>query len=191
MKDLVVKDYMVSMEEYATVYEDETLYKAVLALEQAQEEYLQKREGTVYPHRALLVLNRFHKVVGKLSQLDVLKALEPKYQELISRDDLAKTAASGFSLDFLQNMLDHYHLFDQPLRDLCRKAAGIKVKDCMYAPSEDEVVTEQDNLDVAIHQLIVGKHQSLLVMNNSDITGILRLTDVFCEVCSEMKKCGL
>jgi len=72
---------MVPLAEYATVSEDATLYEAVLALEKAQESFEDKH--TRYSHRAILVLDKEGDVVGKLSQLDVLKALEPKYQDLI------------------------------------------------------------------------------------------------------------
>jgi signal-transduction protein with cAMP-binding, CBS, and nucleotidyltransferase domain len=37
-------------------------------------------------------------------------------------------------------------------------------------------------LDEAIHHLIMGHHQSLLVKRDDQIVGILRLTDVFSAV---------
>ncbi len=37
MKDKTVKELMVSLSDYATVYEDETLFEALLALENAHE----------------------------------------------------------------------------------------------------------------------------------------------------------
>jgi hypothetical protein len=40
--------------------------------------------------------------VGKLSQWDVLKALEPKYRNI---EDLEKVSRTGFSPDFLKSML--------------------------------------------------------------------------------------
>ena len=81
MKSYTVKDLMVPLSEYATVAEDATLYEAVLALEEAQENFEDKH--TRYRHRAILMLDKNGTVVGKLSQLDVLKALEPKYQEKV------------------------------------------------------------------------------------------------------------
>jgi len=66
MKTIIVKDLMVPLEEYATVSEDATLLEAVMALEAAQEKI--DREKYKYLHRAILVLNRSGKVVGKISQ---------------------------------------------------------------------------------------------------------------------------
>jgi predicted transcriptional regulator len=59
----------------------------------------------------------------------------------------------------------------------------------MYSPSEGEYVEEEASLAEAIHQLVVGHHQSLLVTRGGEITGILRLTDVFSEICETMEAC--
>jgi CBS domain containing-hemolysin-like protein len=69
------------------------------------------------------------------------------------------------------------------------------VKDLMvplseYATvSEGEYVSEDATLDVAIHQIIMGHHQSLLVTGDGKIVGILRLTDVFAALFHKMKEC--
>ncbi len=192
MKTISVKEMMVPLEEYATVDENASLGEAVVRLEEAQKEYFEKYEPGIYPHRALLVLNKAGKVVGKLSQLDILKALEPKYQMLISSDTLARTATSGFSPNFLKMMMEQYNLFDKPLQDLCRKASGIRIKDCMYSPGQGEYVEENDTLEVAAHQLVVGHHQSLLVSRGPEnIVGVLRLVDVFKEISQQIKKCEI
>ena len=56
MKDMIVKDLMVPLEEYATVSEDATLYEAVMALEKAQEELDLTKDK--YKHRAVLVYDK-------------------------------------------------------------------------------------------------------------------------------------
>ncbi len=66
--------------------EDANLYEAVLSLEEAQEKFEDKH--TRYRHRGILILDKDGNVVGKLSQLDVLRALEPKYQEMIQGEGL-------------------------------------------------------------------------------------------------------
>jgi CBS domain containing-hemolysin-like protein len=67
----------------------------------------------------------------------------------------------------------------------------IKVKEIMYTPTEGEYVDDEATLDQAIHQLVIGRHQSLLVTKGEDIVGILRLTDVFAEICNVIKTCQL
>jgi CBS domain-containing protein len=182
MQKYVVKDLMVPLSEYATVSEKATLFDAVSTLEKAQEDF----DHTRYRHRAVLVLDDHGKVIGKLSQLDVLKALEPKYDEMLDRRRLR---SFGFTKDFMKSMLKEYQLFDSPLEDICRKAGEQNVKKFMYSLSEGEYIAADATLDEAIHQFVLGHHQSLLVTRGEDILGILRLTDVFAAVYHTMKEC--
>jgi CBS domain-containing protein len=184
VKTFTVKDLMVPLSEYATVSEDATLYEAVLALEKAQESFEDKH--TRYSHRAILILDKDGNVVGKLSQLDVLKALEPKYQDLLEGRGLQRF---GLSRQFMQSMLQQYRLFAEPLEEICRKAGEKNVRQFMYTPGEGEYVTEHATMGEAVHQLIMGHHQSLLVTRDKKIIGILRLTDVFAAVFHKMKEC--
>jgi CBS domain-containing protein len=184
VKTIAVKDLMVPLAEYATISEQATLYEAVLALEKAQEAFDPKR----HRHRAVLVFDKKNKIVGKLGQLDILKSLEPKYAEM---GDLGPLSRTGFSPQFLRSMVEKFALWDESLTDICRKAAKLKVKDIMYTPTEGEYVEENASLGEAIHQLVMGHHQSLLVTSGQQIVGILRLVDVFKDVCEAMKSCGL
>jgi len=184
MRSYTVNELMVPLSEYATVPEDATLYEAVLALEKAQENFEDKH--TRYRHRAILILDKNGDVVGKVSQLDLLKALEPKYQGMIEGRGPQRF---GFTKQFMKSMLQEYHLFADSLEDICRKAGEKNVKEFMYTPSEGEYVTETASLGEAIHQLIMGHHQSLLVTRDEKIVGVLRLTDVFAAVFHKMKEC--
>ncbi|MEX1346662.1 MAG: CBS domain-containing protein, partial [Desulfobacterales bacterium] len=83
---------------------------------------------------------------------------------------------------FLNSMIEYHRLFDGSLEDLRKKAASIHVRDFMDRLSADECVNEDATLDEAIHLLIMGHHQSLLVKRDDKIVGILRLTDVFSAV---------
>jgi CBS domain-containing protein len=185
MKNFTVMDLMVPLSEYATVSEDASLCDAILALEQAQEEFDQTR----YRHRAILVFGKNNKIIGKISQLDALKALEPKYAELMTD---SSTRHLGFSNKYIQGMLDQFSLWAGPMQDICKKAADRRVVDFMHTPTEGEYVRQGATLDMAIHQLIVGHHQSLLVTDNAgDIIGVIRLTDVFAAVFQQVKACKL
>ena len=176
MKKIAIKNLMVPLDEYATVAEEATLADAVLALERAQEAF----DCTKYRHRAILVLDKKKHVIGKISQIDALRALEPKYKEIQGQD--TKSSFRHFSRMFLKSMLEHHRLFDGSLDDLRKRVAGISVKDFMQGLSTDDCLNEDATLDEAIHILIMGHHQSLLVTRNGDIVGILRLTDVFAAV---------
>lgn len=186
MKTIKVKDLMVPREEYASVSQDATLYEAVLALEEAQEALDRTRYH--YLHRAVLVHDENDRIIGKVSQLDALRALEPKYAEL---EGSQKLSSAGFSPDFLRSLISRHSLWDAPLNSICTKAAQRKVKTFMHKPEPGEFIGEDATLDEAINLLVVGKRQSLLVRGEERIVGILRLTDVFKHIFQLMKACAI
>lgn len=178
-----VKDLMVPLHEYATVSEEATLFEAVMALEAAQSEFDHNR----YRHRAVLILDKKGKVVGKLSQLDILRAIEPKYDDMGDQIPLTRF---GYSRKFMSSLMEKFSLWDTPIQDICKKSMRLKVTSFMYVPSEGEFVEEDTTLTEALHHLVMGHHQSLLVTKGSDIVGILRLTDVFKEITQIVKECS-
>lgn len=186
MESIKVKDLMVPLDEYGTVSQDARLYEAVLALEKAQEEL--DRERYMYLHRAVLVYDDNRKIVGKVSQMDVLRALDPKYKEMGSPESISR---AGFSPDFLASMLEQYSILADPFVKICSKTATLIVKEFMYTPTEGEYVNEDAAINIAIHQLVMGHHQSLLVTNGDEIVGVLRLCDVFKHVFQTIKTCEL
>jgi len=184
MKSIVVKEMMIPLEEYATVSAEADLFEAVRALEEAREKFCQNN----YRHRAVLVYGADRRIVGKLSQLDVIRGLEPKYKGL---DELKELTRFGVHPEQVHQMIKDYGLWQNPLDDLCKSAASFKVKDIMVTPTQKERIAETASLQEAVHQLIMGCHQSLLVTRDSEIVGILRLTDVFSKICDLMKACRL
>jgi len=180
LKTKIVKEVMVPLSEYAVVSDESTLYDAILALEKAQAEF----NRFEYKHRAVLVFNRDKKIVGKVSQFDILRSLEPKYEKIYDSDSRAR---SGLSKNFIRSMINQYKLWDKPLNDICRKSAKLNVKSFMYKPADGELIEEDASLEKAVHQLVMGDRQSLLVTRDNDIIGILKLTDVFNEICQMIK----
>jgi len=183
---------MVPLSEYATVPEGSTLFDAVLALEQAQEEF----DPTKYRHRAVLILDKDKQVIGKLGQLDVLRALEPRTEDLgdiqaLGRCDIQALGRFGFSTKFIRNVRKQARLQASPLKDICSKATRLRVEDFMQAPSEGEIIDEGASLEIAVLQLVMGNHLLLLVTRDRKIVGILRLADVFEAVSSAMKQCEI
>lgn len=173
---------MVPISAYATVHKDASLYEAVLALEKAVAEFDPAR----HRHRAILIYDDNDLIVGKMSMIDVLRALEPGYDEVLKGQSLTR---HGLSPMYDRSVIDQYLLWNKPLTDLCKKAGRLKVENFMQKPTEGEYVEDEATLDEAIHRLIVGKHQSLLVTHNGDIVGILRLTDVFMDIVPDIKAC--
>ncbi len=184
MKIYSIKELMVPLSEYATVSEGTTLFDAVTALEKAQEEF----DHTKYRHRAILILNKKNRVIGKLTQSDVLRALEP---EDASIERIKELSQFGFTAKFVRDLQKEKRLSGAPLKELYKKAGRVKVEDFMQSLTEGEYVEQETSLDIAIHQLVLGNHSSLLVTHKKEIVGILRLTDVFAAVFHAMKQAGI
>ena len=102
MEQFSVKELMVPLSSYATVSEYANLREAVKALRKAREKFDPKRDR----HRAILITNNDNKIVGKLSMLDVIRALEPKYLKF---DNPQSVSRFGFSQDYLKYTLKEHH----------------------------------------------------------------------------------
>ena len=184
MEEKKVKDLMVPIAEYATVNEDATLKEALAALDKAQKHH----DDDQYAHRAIIVIDREQQVVGKISQIDVLKALEPKYMDLCEPGSESGMTRFGFTKNFFTDMCTQYNLWSTPMPQLVRQAANRPVKTFMYKPKEGEYITENGAIEEAIHLLVVGRHQSLLVLKDKKIVGVLRLVDMFREITDAMDR---
>jgi len=181
MKTQRVNEVMIPLSEYATVKENDTLENAIKTLYSSQK----ATSNHDYKHRAVLVYDETGDITGKLSALDILRALEPKYSQFGHSDHLGKMGLSRFGLsnDFLLSLVENYNLWDESCESLVEKAKTRKVKEIMYSPQEGEYVNEDITIPEAIHQFILGHHQSLLVLKKEKVVGILRLTDVFKLIC--------
>lgn len=185
MKSNKVKDLMVPVSEYASVSEDATLFEAVKSLDASQKSVT---EGC-YPHRGILILDKNKKVIGKLGLLDILRALEPRYFDMQDRKGLKNL---GFSKQFMKSMLETYRFLDGAMDNICKKAGETKISEFLVTSEESEFVDMDVSLNEAIHQLVMGQYQSLLVNDKQGaIVGILRLTDVFSTISQSMYACGI
>lgn len=176
---------MVPISEYATVKSGTSLLDSILALEEAQEAYTDSK----YQHRAILVLDEQKKVIGKIGQLRILKAVETRY-DLDS--DIESLSNFGFSDEYIASRREQYRLNGPILNEeYLRIAAAKRVEDFMQQPTPGEFVSEMSSIDVAIHRLVAGTHLSLLVTRNEEIVGVLRIADVFASVFHEMRLTGI
>jgi CBS domain-containing protein len=184
MKNKIVKDLMIPISEYGTISIEANLYEAALALDKVQKDY----EQGIYPYKILLISDEKGEIVGKISQLDVLRAMEPKGKQIGDSKTLSRF---GVSAKYLQPMLNQCGFWDKPLIDICKGAGRLKVKMLVCAPAQGEYVSEDASLSEAIHQLSLEHHQSLLVTRGKKIVGILRQTDMFKEVVQTLAVCEL
>ncbi len=183
MDDFCVRDLMVPISEYATVKVGTTMLDALLELRSVQFAYTDRK----YQHRGILVLDDNHNVVGKISQLRVLKAVIPDSSELADVD----LHQFGFSRSFIHSMKMNYRLGNKIIsRHNLKAIATLKVEEFMQTPEPGEFVAEDASLDMAIYQLVSRTHLSLLVTSGEKIVGVLRMSDVFAALSQEMEICS-
>ncbi|TKB10001.1 CBS domain-containing protein [Desulforhopalus sp. IMCC35007] len=180
MHQHLAKDLMVPISEYATVEIGTPLIEAIQALEVAQGMYTESK----YQHRAVLVLDKSGNVVGKITQIRALKAIEPDFDFLHDIEDIKKFK---FSEDYLVQLRTVYREKSKIINtETLTAAANKKVEEFMQDHSPGEYIDENGSIDQAIHKIVSGKHLSLLVTNGDRITGILRVADVFTAVFGEL-----
>ena len=180
MENHLVKDLMVPISEYVTVVVGTSLIDAIKTLEKAQETYTIRK----YMHRAVLVLDENGRVVGKISQLRALKAIQPEFK---ANEEVERLKEFNFSDNYIAQLRDLYRSHGKIMSThSLREAATKKVEEFMQTPSAGEFVSENSSLDTAIHRLVAGTHLSLLVTRGDKIVGILRISDVFAAVFHKM-----
>ena len=180
MPAVTVKDLTISLDEYPKVSIDASLKEALIALEETRVSNSQDRH--YYRYRAVLVIDQQGRVVGKLSHWAILRSIEPSF---LSTDDYARLADSGVSQVYLESIRETFSLFSVGLERLCREAAKVKVRDAMVTMKES--IDENADLASAIHLMVLGHWQSVLVTRDHVVVGILRLSDVFEEVSSMIR----
>jgi CBS domain-containing protein len=179
MKNILVKNTMTSIEDYATITEDQTLYDVFQVLEDGK-----KLSAKV--HRDLIVLDNEGQFKGKVTILDIFKALEPKYKQLKS----TYTDGTLTSENILKSIRD-FDLWLVPMKDLCERGSNIKVSEIMHIPDKHEYILEEESLEKALHEYVMGVHQPLIVKHGDKVTGILRLEDLYEIIREHMLACKI
>ncbi len=170
MDELKVEDVMVPLEEYATISDSCTIREALVALDRAQLGLDDDR----HHHRAVLVLDGGGNIVGKLTHWAILRALEPHPFSKKARERLVHARMSPAQIEAIEEATT---LAQGSLRQLCRAAANVGVRDAMIPAKES--IDGRSDLGGAIFQMVQTHTQSILVTRGKTVIGILRMSDVF------------
>lgn len=184
MKDYKVRDFMTPVAELNTVSLDADLNEAASQLRQAR----MIRTLDEFGHRVLLVTDDTGRGVGMLSIMDIVRSLEPKYAQI----DDDSYSRFGLTKENLERIFRQYGLWEHDLVGVCTRAAEYKVGDAMSQARESEIVRENESLSFAVHQFALGGHHNLLVKNEQgEITGLLRLVNVYRKVGELLTSCPI
>lgn len=177
-----VKELMIPISEYVTVDEGAKLLDVFLALEK---DYKAKGGGS-HAHRDVLVLTAAGEVAGTVTMVDIVRSMEPNYNNLATGQD----ETNVLTKDYVASVFKDLGLWAASLSDLCGKAAELAVDEVMHKPQGHELVDENDPLELAMHQYMMGVRQPVLVTRGKDVVGVLRFSDIFEEIRKRMLACG-
>lgn len=185
MEKVEVRELMVPLARFPRISDGAALDEAIPALESAQEKFLSGQAE----QRILLVENDSGQVVGKISPLDLLRGLETNYARMQPEE-----AVSRYGFDYIwKSMRSDLHLWEDPFRDICRKADTIKVRDFIKTPDRAHAVTGADRLAKCFHLFVMTRHDSLFVVDDDDgdvIIGILRFSDIYRLAARTIRECA-
>lgn len=180
---LKISELMRPVDQFPRVSDQSYFYEVMQALEKANEEFL---AGKI-KQRILLVEDQSGSVVGKISPKDMVRGLEPQYDKIDSfKDDIRYGLPQ-----IVESMKRDYMLWQEPLSDLCGKAGEIKAERLISKPGPLHSVKLTDRMDTAFHLFVTTGHDSLFVMEEENITGLLRFSDVYTAICKVVQACGL
>jgi len=166
MEEKHVKDLMIPIEDYAVISEDATIGEALRLMSEMSEKLSQKQ----YKHQAIQVQDAKGNVVGRLTQADILKGLEPKYKD-ISRSDLSPIMRER--LTDVMTMLP-----DDTFIQRCKTQRHKPVREFMTTVTFS--IDENETVSHALHIMLISDHRSLLVTREGKKSvGVLRLTDIY------------
>lgn len=183
MQGMTIRDLMTPKDAFPRISSQATLNEAIQALRRAQEAFLSGKQK----QRILLVEDQNGVVLGKLSPMDVVRGLEPRYDKI---DSIQEHIRYGVP-HIVQSMKDDFRLWHEPLTDLCRKAGKIKIETFLNKPDPNHSVSIDDELDKAFHLFVTTRHDSLYVMDGEIIIGLLRFSDVYTAICEVATACNI
>ncbi len=179
MKEIFVKDLMIPITDYVTVKKRDTLVDVLQAIESA-------RQGNARAHRDAVVVDGSGAFAGKVTMIDIFRALEPNYEKLMSSPE-----GGTLTKDFVMKAVKKFNLWAEPERSICQRGGKKTVAEVMHTPKSVEFLQENDTVEKALNLYVMGIHQPLIVKDGETVTGLLRFGDVFEVVREALLNCNI
>jgi Mg2+/Co2+ transporter CorC len=168
MKEVRVKQAMIPIANYVTVKKEDNLVEVLQALEES------RASKDSRAHRDAIVLDNNGTFIGKVTMIDIFRAVEPNYKHVLKQKE------KGFlTSDFVNNALKDFLIWMEPAHSICERGSKLKVAKVMHTPERFEYIDESDTLEKAMALYVMGVHQPLIVRKEGVVTGLLRFGDVF------------
>lgn len=180
MKKIQVKEIMIPILDYVTVQKEDSLVEVLQCLEQT------RTSDNEHAHRDAIVVDANGVFIGKVTMIDIFRALEPNYKKVEKQQKM-----SMLSEEFVMQVARDFNLWMEPAQTICERGSRLKVSDVMHTPEKMEYIKETATLEKALHLYVMGIHQPLIVKNeDGKVTGILRFGDVFEAVRQRLLSCS-
>ena len=161
-----VRDIMIPIEDYAVVSQDATIKEALKIMKESSERLSPEK----FRHLGILVRDSEGRIVGKLTQTDILKGLEPNYK------DLGGSFLSAVMREKVTDIMTDVP--DSTFMQRCKAQKDKKVREFMTTAALS--VDENESLSHALHIMLISDHRGLLVTRQGkEPVGVLRLTDIY------------
>jgi hypothetical protein len=178
VKDILAREVMIPIANYVTVKKEDNLTDVMLAIEE------RRKAEKGHAHRDAIVVDENAQFVGKVTMIDIFRALEPNYWK-VKKGPSERTLTSAFVL----NAVKEFNLWLEPMEDVCQRGGKVRVADAMHIPVDSEYIEETDTLEKALNYYVMGVHQPLIVRKDRSVTGLLRFGDVFEIIRERMLSC--
>ncbi len=172
-------DIMVPLEEYPVVDSSATVLDAVIRLDESRHDSKPGRQ----PYQAVLVADKYGKIVGKLGQMALLKALEPRSRVADDQDALDR---AGVSDALMETAMGHIRTFRMGLTEVCVGISAMPIH--LVMDPFDEHIDHDAPIYEVIHKMLEWKALSLLVSQDDRPVGLVRLSDLCDEVMGLMRQ---
>lgn len=169
MKDIQVKEIMIPIKNYVTVKKGNSLIEVLQALE--ADRAVKKNRA----HRDVIVIENGN-FIGKVTMIDIFQALEPNYKKL---NPSSPQFTGVLTREFVINAIKDFNLWAEPMQNISERGKRLRVKDVMHTPEDVEYIQQNDTLEKALHQYVMGVHQPLIVKDEEKVVGFLRFGDLF------------
>lgn len=160
-------DIMIPVKDYTTIDADSTIKEGIEALKSSYESTISTSRIMETGHRSILVFNKDKEMVGILSILDLIKALQPSY---ISAPKPSMADSMVYSPMFWAGLFTSQAkgLFDKKIRDVMSEAP----------PKVDE---EANLMEIA--NLIYSENiRRLAITRKGKVVGVVREQEIFFEM---------
>lgn len=169
MKEILVQDIMVPLDEYPCVSEKLTLREAIAEM---AVQILRKKQASL-PRVVLVFDDEFSELLGMLRRRDIMRALEPRF--LVS--GTLKYRQKLFNVEIDPNLAEFSS--DRIIAHI-RKRADLPVGEFMCPIKA--TIRHDDHITKAIYEMVEHNTSLLPVLNDGKIVGVVRSVDVLSEI---------